>query len=115
MARLIPLILALGLSGLPAGSLLCGLSCAPETPASPSCHEHGGATDDLPALQALHLCDQDASAPLLIAPSAHVSVWADAGVAGEQPSLSCQESAGIARSRAFSPGAQCAALLPLRI
>lgn len=104
MAHLIAIVMVLGLSGLPAGSVLCGLSCAPEETTAPSCHEHGGTADDAPAMHGVHLCDQDAVTVPMIASPAFSIVIADVGDPHMQPRLSLPEREVISHARGCPPG-----------
>ena len=92
----VALVMVLGLSGLPIGSMLCGLSCAPAEEAVTACHEHGAGTSETPVIDGLHLCDQDGeSAPMIAQISS--STFADA------PLLKTHQSVFIASAaRSFS-------------
>ena len=104
MAHLIAVVMVLGLSGLPAGSLLCGLSCAPEEITAPSCHEHGGRDDGAPAMAGVHLCDQDAAAVPMIASPVFSIATTDFIFPQIQPGPSLPERAAILHAWELPPG-----------
>lgn len=104
MAHLIAIVVVLGMSGLPAGSVLCGLSCAPEAATVPSCHDPGGSGDGAPALEGIHLCDQDAAAVPMIASPVFSIATADFVAPQIQPRLSLPERAAIFHAWEFPPG-----------
>jgi len=104
MTHLIAIVMVLGLSGLPAGSLLCGLSCAPEETTVPSCHEHGGTADNAPAMYGVHLCDQDAvTVPLIASPAFSIAV-ADVAAPHMHSRLSLPERVAISHAWELPPG-----------
>ena len=105
MAHLITIVMVLGISGVPAGSLLCGLSCLPEEATAPSCHEQGGTADDAPALQGIHLCDQGASAVPMIASPGFSSAVADFATPHIQLRPSLPHVVAINRAWTLPPGA----------
>jgi hypothetical protein len=105
MAHLIALIMVVGLSGMPAGSLLCGLSCAPEEATAPSCHEHGGTPDDTTTMKGVHLCDQDASTVPMIASASFSSAVVDFTPPHIQLRLSLPHVVAINRPWTLPPGA----------
>jgi hypothetical protein len=111
MTHLVAIVVVLGLSGLPAGSLLCGLSCAPEETTAPSCHLHGGSDDGVPAMDGVHLCDQDAAAEPMIASPAFSIAAADFVTAHIQPHLLLPQRVVIAAAWEFPPGSPSARLV----
>ncbi len=110
MAHVIAVVMVLGLSGLPAGSLLCGLACAPDEAVAPSCHEHGGSDDGAPAMEGVHLCDQDAAAVPMLAPPVFSIATADVIAPQIQPQLSLPARATILRAWELPPGSSPALL-----
>src|SRR5688572_17752557 len=104
MTHLVAIAIVLGLSGLPPGSLLCGLSCASEETTAPSCHLHGGTDHVVPAMDGVHLCDQDAAAEPMIASPAFSIAAADFVTAHTQPHLLLPPRVVIAGAWEFPPG-----------
>lgn len=88
MAHLIAIVVVLGISGLPAGSLLCGLACAPEQTAEPSCHARAGTDHGAPVMDGIHLCDEDAAAVPMIASPAFSIGAVDVAAPHMQPRFS---------------------------